>query len=114
MRLTLSGEFIDDIEYPEGSVIGRAVYHEIVAPTMIFMLLPQIQSWQPCMAKQLSSGIQWCKIFLHWLKYGTAPVKNWSLDAPARVYQLGAYFGEIGRLFGMKTAGCSGKPATPC
>ena len=24
-----------------------------------------------------------------------------------------AYFGEIGRLFGMKTAGCSGKSATP-
>jgi hypothetical protein len=25
-----------------------------------------------------------------------------------------AYFGEIGHLFGMKTAGCSGKPATSC
>jgi len=25
----------------------------------------------------------------------------------------GAYFAEIGRLFGMKTAGCSGKSATP-
>jgi hypothetical protein len=24
-----------------------------------------------------------------------------------------AYFAEIGRLFGMKTAGCSGKSATP-
>jgi hypothetical protein len=27
---------------------------------------------------------------------------------------LAAYFAEIGSLFGMKTAGCSGKPATPC
>ena len=27
---------------------------------------------------------------------------------------VAAYFAEIGRLFGMKTAGCSGKSATPC
>jgi hypothetical protein len=26
---------------------------------------------------------------------------------------LGAYFGEIGHLFGLKTAGCPGKSATP-
>jgi hypothetical protein len=25
----------------------------------------------------------------------------------------GAYFGEIGHLFGLKTAGCPGKSATP-
>jgi DNA helicase-4 len=28
-------------------------------------------------------------------------------------YGLGAYFGEIGHLFGLKTAGCPGKSATP-
>ncbi|MEI6186763.1 MAG: hypothetical protein WCP43_06115, partial [Dehalococcoidia bacterium] len=39
-----------------------------------------------------------------------------SLDAATGnciVQDIGAYFAEIGRLFGMKTAGCSGKPATP-
>jgi len=31
-----------------------------------------------------------------------------------RLAEESAYFAELGHLFGMKTAGCSGKPATPC
>ena len=40
-----------------------------------------------------------------------------TMDGPvvkAATKALDAYFAEIGRLFGVKTAGCSGKSATPC
>jgi len=39
------------------------------------------------------------------LQAGTLDLKTDDVD--------GAYFAEIGRLFGMKAAGCSGKTATP-
>jgi len=35
------------------------------------------------------------------------------LEIRAEGVEISAYFAEIGRLFGMKTAGCSGKSATP-
>jgi hypothetical protein len=37
----LPGEFIDDIQYFKGPAIGRAVYHEVIAPDMVLMLWPQ-------------------------------------------------------------------------
>jgi hypothetical protein len=39
---------------------------------------------------------------------------NWyKFDLAISYTLLPANFGEIGRLFGVKTAGCSGKSATP-
>ena len=44
-------------------------------------------------------------------------VENWKKRLISKIEKVspaqGANFGEIGRLFGMKSAGCSGKPATP-
>jgi len=40
-RQAFPGVFINDIQYFEGSAISRVVYHEIVAPDMILILLPE-------------------------------------------------------------------------
>ena len=43
---------------------------------------------------------------------GTASIGH--ADTVSRaITKLGGYFGEIGHLFGLKTAGCPGKSATP-
>ena len=34
------GEFINYIQYLEGPAVGRAVYHEIIAPDVVLMLRP--------------------------------------------------------------------------
>ena len=37
----LPGEFIDDVQYFKGPAIGRAVYHEVIAPDVVLMLRPE-------------------------------------------------------------------------